>query len=106
MLNKIIKLFWSSTRIGEKLNPLTPETLPDRVTSSLRPDTTAPGQIFGYTFERRYKKGNPVGGWDPHEIRTIQNFYISIFIFLQMKYRSSFYRVICKRNPGRIVFIS
>jgi Cu(I)/Ag(I) efflux system membrane protein CusA/SilA len=42
----------------------------------LGPDATALGQIYWYTLEGRDKNGNPAGGWDPHELRTIQDFYV------------------------------
>ncbi len=51
-------------------------TLPKDVTPSLGPDATALGQIYWYTLEGRDKDGNPAGGWDPHELRTIQDFYV------------------------------
>ena len=71
-----IEFYWSRTRILEKLNSLPTGTLPDDVTPALGPDATALGQIFWYTLEGRDKKGNPAGGWDPHELRTIQDFYV------------------------------
>ncbi|MCH8163820.1 MAG: efflux RND transporter permease subunit, partial [Proteobacteria bacterium] len=51
-------------------------TLPKGVQPALGPDATALGQIFWYTLEGRDKDGNPAGGWDPHELRTIQDFYV------------------------------
>lgn len=71
-----IEFYWSRTRILEKLNSLSAGTLPEDVTPSLGPDATALGQIFWYTLEGRDKGGNPAGGWDPHELRTIQDFYV------------------------------
>ncbi|WP_282039284.1 efflux RND transporter permease subunit [Saccharicrinis aurantiacus] len=71
-----VEFYWSRTRILEKLNSLPAGTLPNGVTPSLGPDATALGQIYWYTLEGRDKKGNPNGGWDPHELRTIQDFYI------------------------------
>ena len=71
-----IEFYWSRTRILEKLNSLPSGTLPNGVTPSLGPDATALGQIYWYTLEGRDKKGNPNGGWDPHELRTIQDFYV------------------------------
>jgi len=71
-----IEFYWSRTRILEKLNSLPPGTLPEDVTPSLGPDATALGQIYWYTLEGRDKDGNPAGGWDPHELRTIQDFYV------------------------------
>ena len=71
-----IEFYWSRTRILEKLNSLPSGTLPDEVTPALGPDATALGQIYWYTLEGRDKEGNPAGGWDPHELRTIQDFYV------------------------------
>jgi Cu(I)/Ag(I) efflux system membrane protein CusA/SilA len=43
----------------------------------LGPDATALGQVFWYTLEARDPKtGKPTGGWDPQELRTIQDFYV------------------------------
>jgi Cu(I)/Ag(I) efflux system membrane protein CusA/SilA len=71
-----VEFYWSRTRILEKLNSLPAGTLPEGVTPSLGPDATALGQIYWYTLEGRDKKGRPAGGWDPHELRTIQDFYV------------------------------
>ena len=50
--------------------------MPEGVQPALGPDATALGQVFWYTLEGRDKKGNPTGGWDLHEIRTVQDFYL------------------------------
>jgi len=71
-----VEFYWSRTRILEKLNSLPAGTLPEGVTPTLGPDATALGQIYWYTLEGRDKEGNPNGGWDPHELRTIQDFYV------------------------------
>ncbi|MFQ5453521.1 MAG: efflux RND transporter permease subunit, partial [Candidatus Zixiibacteriota bacterium] len=34
------------------------------------------GQIFWYTLEGRDKEGNPTGGWDLHELRSIQDWTV------------------------------
>jgi len=35
------------------------------------------GQIYWYTLEGRDPKtGKPNGGWNPEELRTIQDFYV------------------------------
>lgn len=71
------EFYWSRSRILEKLNSLPQGTLPDGVQPSLGPDATALGQIFWYTLEgRNPKTGKPNGGWSPHELRTIQDFYV------------------------------
>lgn len=71
-----IEFYWSRTRILEKLNSLPAGTLPDDVSPALGPDATALGQVYWYTLEGRDEEGNPTGGWDPHELRTIQDFYV------------------------------
>jgi len=65
----------SRTRVLEKLNSLPPGTLPPGVKPTLGPDATALGQVFWYTLEGRDPDGNPTGGWDPEELRTIQDWY-------------------------------
>ncbi|MDD2197696.1 MAG: efflux RND transporter permease subunit, partial [Bacteroidales bacterium] len=71
-----IEFYWSRSRIIEKLNSLPPSLLPDGVHPTLGPDATALGQVYWYTIEGRDKIGNPTGGWDLHEIRTVQDFYV------------------------------
>jgi Cu(I)/Ag(I) efflux system membrane protein CusA/SilA len=72
-----IDFYWSRSRILEKLNSLPAGTLPAGVQPVLGPDATALGQIFWYTLEGRDPKtGEPNGGWDPQELRTIQDFYV------------------------------
>lgn len=71
-----IEFYWSRSRILEKLNSLPVGTLPDGVRPSLGPDATALGQIFWYTLEGRDPNGNPAGGWDPAQLRSIQDWYV------------------------------
>ncbi len=72
-----VDFYWSRSRILEKLNSLPPGTLPEGVQPSLGPDATALGQIFWYTLEGRDPEtGKPAGGWDPQELKTIQDFYV------------------------------
>ncbi|MCW9707533.1 efflux RND transporter permease subunit [Fodinibius salsisoli] len=71
-----IEFYWSRSRILEKLNALPSGTLPDDVQPSLGPDATGLGQIFWYTLEGRDQDGNPAGGWDPQELRTIQDYTV------------------------------
>ena len=71
-----IEFYWSRTRILEKLNSLPPGTLPQGVNPALGPDATALGQIYWYTLEGRDRNGDPAAGWDPHELRTIQDYYV------------------------------
>ena len=70
-----VEFYWSRSRILEKLNSLPTGLLPAGVQPTLGPDATALGQIFWYTLEGRDPEtGEPTPGWDPHELRTIQDF--------------------------------
>ncbi|MEX1001090.1 MAG: efflux RND transporter permease subunit [Crocinitomicaceae bacterium] len=71
-----IEFYWSRSRILEKLNSLPSGLLPPDVQPTLGPDATALGQIYWYTLEGRDKEGNPTSGWDQHELRSIQDFYV------------------------------
>ena len=71
-----IEFYWSRSRILEKLSSLPSGLLPEGVQPALGPDATALGQVYWYTIEGRDKDGNPTGGWDLHEIRTVQDFYV------------------------------
>lgn len=71
-----VEFYWSRSRILEKLNALPRDLLPEGVQPALGPDATALGQVYWYTIEGRDKQGNPTGGWDLHEIRTVQDFYV------------------------------
>ncbi|MFV0267010.1 MAG: efflux RND transporter permease subunit [Draconibacterium sp.] len=71
-----IEFYWSRSRILEKLNSLPSGLLPESVQPALGPDATALGQVYWYTIEGRDKAGNPTGGWDMHEIRTVQDFFV------------------------------
>jgi len=66
----------SRSRILEKLNALSPGTLPEGVQPTLGPDATSLGQIFWYTLEGRDATGKPTGGWDLDELRSIQDWYV------------------------------
>jgi len=76
IFNEDIDFYWSRSRILEKLNSLPSNLLPEGVQPALGPDATALGQVYWYTLEGRDKKGNPTGGWDLHEIRSVQDFYV------------------------------
>lgn len=71
-----IEFYWSRSRILEKLNSLPAGLLPEGVNPSLGPDATGLGQIYWYTLEGRDKNGNVTGGWDLHELRSIQDYYV------------------------------
>lgn len=76
IFNDDVEFYWSRSRILEKLNSLPAGVLPDGVQPALGPDATALGQVFWYTLEGRDAHGNPTGGWDLHEIRSVQDFYV------------------------------
>jgi copper/silver efflux system protein len=77
IFNDKVDFYWSRSRILEKLNSLPAGTLPQGVQPTLGPDATALGQIFWYTLEgRNPKTGEPSGGWNPQELRSIQDFYV------------------------------
>lgn len=71
-----VEFYWSRSRILEKLNSLPANLLPDGVNPTLGPDATGLGQIFWYTLEGRDQDGNVTGGWDLHELRSIQDYYV------------------------------
>jgi copper/silver efflux system protein len=72
-----VEFYWGRSRILEKLSSLPTGTLPAGVQPTLGPDATALGQVFWYTLEGRDPRtGKPNGGWDPQELRTIQDFYV------------------------------
>ncbi|WP_299104535.1 efflux RND transporter permease subunit [uncultured Tenacibaculum sp.] len=71
-----IDFYWSRSRILEKLNSLPNNLLPEGVSPSIGPDATGLGQIFWYTLEGRDAEGNVTGGWDLHELRSIQDYYV------------------------------
>jgi len=71
-----IEFYWSRSRILEKLNSLPSGLLPNDVNPALGPDATGLGQIYWYTLEGRDEKGNVTGGWDLHELRSIQDYYV------------------------------
>ena len=72
-----IEFYWSRSRILEKLNSLPSGTLPQGVQPALGPDATGLGQIYWYTLEGRDPKtGKPNGGWNPQELRSVQDFYV------------------------------
>ena len=71
-----IDFYWSRSRILEKLNSLPSSLLPQNVQPTLGPDATGLGQIFWYTLEGHDHQGKATGGWDAHELRSIQDFYV------------------------------
>ncbi|MDR1492918.1 MAG: efflux RND transporter permease subunit [Planctomycetaceae bacterium] len=72
-----VEFYWCRSRILEKLNSLPAGILPAGVQPALGPDATALGQVFWYTLEgRNPETGKPAGGWNPDELRTVQDFYV------------------------------
>ena len=71
-----VDFYWSRSRILEKLNSLPSNLLPEGVSPSLGPDATGLGQVFWYTLEGRDEHGQVTGGWDLHELRSIQDYYV------------------------------
>ncbi|RJP82441.1 MAG: efflux RND transporter permease subunit [Desulfobacteraceae bacterium] len=76
IFNEEIEFYWSRSRILEKLSSIPSGLLPEGVQPTLGPDATALGQVYWYTIEGRDKDGKPTGGWDLHEIRAVQDFYV------------------------------
>jgi len=70
------EFYWTRSRILEKLNSLPSGTLPQNVQPTLGPDATALGQVYWYTLEGRDPEGNPTGGWDLDELRSVQDWYV------------------------------
>ena len=71
-----IEFYWSRSRILEKLNALPANLIPADAKPALGPDATGLGQIFWYTLEGRDADGNVTGGWDLHELRSIQDYFV------------------------------
>lgn len=73
-----VEFYWSRTRILEKINALPQGLLPQGVQPTLGPDATALGQVYWYTIEGRDPQGNVTGGWDLHELRSVQDYYLKL----------------------------
>jgi Cu(I)/Ag(I) efflux system membrane protein CusA/SilA len=71
-----VEFYWSRSRVLERLSSLPAGTLPEGVQPMLGPDATALGQIFWYTLEGRDERGDPTGGWDLDELRSIQDWTV------------------------------
>jgi Cu(I)/Ag(I) efflux system membrane protein CusA/SilA len=76
IFNENVDFYWSRSRLLEKLNSLPPGMLPSGIQPTLGPDATALGQVFWYTLEGRDSKGQPTGGWDLEELRSVQDWYV------------------------------
>ena len=71
-----VEFYWTRSRIIEKLNSLPSEALPSGVSPRIGPDATALGQVYWYTLEGMNSENEPTGGWDLHELRSIQDWYV------------------------------
>jgi len=71
-----VDFYWSRSRVLEKLSSLPDGTVPDGVSPTLGPDATALGQVYWYTLQGQDPDGNVVGGWDPDELRSIQDWTV------------------------------
>ena len=76
IFNDDVEFYWSRSRLLEKLSSLPTGTLPDGVQPALGPDATGLGQVYLYTLEGRDPQGNPIGGWDLDELRSVQDWYL------------------------------
>lgn len=68
--------YGSRSRLSERLASLEPNRLPQGVAPRLGPDATALGQVFWYTLEGQDEAGRSVGGWDLHELRSVQDWMV------------------------------
>jgi Cu(I)/Ag(I) efflux system membrane protein CusA/SilA len=71
-----VDFYWSRSRVLEKLTALPDNTLPEGASPALGPDATALGQVFWYTLQGQDGKGAVTGGWDPHELRSVQDWTV------------------------------
>ncbi len=76
IFNEQEDFYWTRSRVLEKLNSLPEGALPEGVQPMLGPDATALGQVFWYTLEGRDPNGEPRGGWDLDELRSIQDWQV------------------------------
>lgn len=71
-----VEFYWSRSRILEKLSSLPRDALPEGATPTLGPDATALGQVFWYSLQGQDAKGQVVGGFEQHELRSIQDWTV------------------------------
>jgi len=71
-----VDFYWARSRVLEKISSLPRDALPADTKPTLGPDATALGQVFWYTLEGRDERGQPTGGWDLHELRSIQDWHV------------------------------
>ena len=70
------EFYWARARILEKLSSLSPGTLPDGCDPSTWSGCYRPWANLWYTLEGQDSSGNAVGGWDPDELRSIQDWSV------------------------------
>ena len=76
-----------------------PARFPTKCSRPSGPDATALGQVFWYTLEGQRPDGNPTGGWDLHELRTIQDWTVRYALTVgQGRFRGRLRRRISSRN--------
>ena len=71
-----VDFYWARSRVLERISSLPRDALPSGTKPILGPDATALGQVFWYTLEGRDERGQPTGGWDLHELRSIQDWHV------------------------------
>ncbi len=72
-----VEVYWSRSRLLERLASLPSDLLPAGASIQLGPDATALGQVIWYVLDTRDPRtGKPVGGWELHELRSIQDFTV------------------------------
>lgn len=71
-----LDFYWARSRILEKLSSLPDDLLPEGVKPRLGPDATGLGQVFWYTLEGVDAQGRFTGGWDPQELRALQDWHV------------------------------
>ncbi len=72
-----VEVYWSRSRILERLASLPEGLIPDGASLQLGPDATALGQVIWYVLETKDPRTKrPTGGWELHELRSIQDFTI------------------------------
>ncbi|HJO26470.1 MAG: acriflavine resistance protein B [Planctomycetes bacterium] len=71
-----MEFYESRSRLTEKLASLDARLLPANARPVLGPDATALGQVYWYTLEGRTPDGEPSGGWDLAELRSVQDWQV------------------------------
>jgi len=102
IFNEQVDFYWARSRVLEKLQSIPPGILPEGVQPSLGPDATPLGQVYEYTVEGRDPDGNPAGGWDLEQLRTVQDWTVRFCAPVGGRHqRSGVGRRYVKGVPGR-----